>query len=136
MGDNSINYIKEKEFCRKWISLLERIDSDASLKNRCLNTKSYSDIDKLTKELDFSTFLKEGYESGIVVKDYRSIMPEEYENIIFNPDDDFIEKLSELEIIACIAWHFRCDHFTEGFLLTESFPNGSLLKLFKALLKN
>ena len=49
--------------------------------------------------------------------------------------DEFINSLSELEIIACIAWLFRCDHWDNGFLISEVFVNGTLLKYFQALLK-
>ena len=129
-------YLKEKEFCKKWLPLLERIINNEILKNRCKAYNAYissKENNKLEKELEFSTFLEEGYESGIVIKNYQEVMKEK--ELIYQPTDEFINSLSELEIIACIAWLFRCDHWDNGFLISEVFVNGTLLKYFQALLK-
>lgn len=130
------NHSKEKEFCKKWLPMLERVDSDESLKERCKAYNAYipSERDnKLELEFRFHMFLEEAYDSGIVIGSYSVIIEESEE--IWKPTDGFIDKLSEIEIIASIAWHFRRDHFNEGSLINESIPDGSLLKLFKALLK-
>ena len=127
-------YKKEKDYCKKWISLLEKIENDSALKERCKAYSAYvpTDDEKLAADIEFGKFLEEGYESGIVISDYRSVI--EDEEAVFKASEEFINSLSEKGIIACIAWHFRRDHFCEGSLINESFTDGSLLKLFKALL--
>ncbi len=78
--------------------------------------------------------MEEAYESGIVVSNYAKFT-EDKEEIVSNPDDGFIDTLSKEEIMSCIAWHFRRDHFVEGSLINESFVDGSLLSLFKFFIK-
>ena len=94
-------YMKEREFCKKWLPLLEKIDSDEALKNRCKAYSAYLGSDELTKELHFSEFLKEAYESGIVTTNYQEVIKEN--EMIYHPTDEFINNLSKTQIIACIA---------------------------------
>ena len=124
-----------KQFIKKWLPLLEKINKDESLKERCKNYNAYipcDENDRLLDELQFLLFLKEAYDSEIVRPDYLSF-GEDMQKEIFHPSDDFINSLSELNIIRCITWHFRADHFDNGFLICSSFASGALLKYFKAL---
>ena len=127
---------KEKEFCEKWLPMLERVEQDKVLKERCRSYNAYipsDEGDALTSELQFHMFLEEAYESGIVRSDYRTFGNEE-QKTIFNPTNDFINELSTINIIRCIAWHFRADHFDNGSLIHESIAGGALYKYFKTLL--
>ena len=128
-------YQKEKDFVRKYLPLLIRIDEDESLKDRCRKYNAYissKEADELLEELDFYNFLKEAYESNIVFNGYNEF---EEDPLIFDPTDEFISKLDEHQIICCISYLFREDHWSNGSLIQERFTNGSLLKYFKALLK-
>lgn len=131
------DFEREKDFCRKWVSMLESIQKDPKLKMRCEKYNGYihsEEDEKLRKQLSFDSFLEEGYDSGIVRQDYRKF-GEDIQEAIFEPTDEFVEKLSEVDLIRCIAWHFRADHFDNGCLISDSLASGSLLKYFKALLK-
>ncbi len=124
------------EFIDKWIPLLEKIDNDESLKSRCrkydaYGTFQYRDTTAIEEELHFWSFWDEADKSGIVVTDYVSFT-EGKEELVFNPTDEFIQSLSLDNVLRCIACHFREERWREGFLIKESFTNGSLLKLFKA----
>ena len=124
------------EFIDKWIPLLEKIDNDESLKSRCRKYDSYGtfharDSTQIEEELHFWSFWDEADKSGIVVTDYKSFT-EGKEELVFNPTDEFIQSLSLDNVLRCIACHFREERWREGFLIKESFTNGSLLKFFKA----
>lgn len=131
-----VKYLKQIEYCHKWLPTLERIISDKSLNDKCRRYNSYSPSkleEEVVDELDYFSFLKEGYDSGIVPNDYLSFGEDKQEEI-FNPSDDFINSLSTENIIRCIGWHFRCDHFDNGSLINQSLASGVLLKYFRALL--
>ena len=122
-------------YINKWLPLLERIDSDVEFKERCKTFDAYltsEDNDNLLKDLDFYSFNDEAYESGIVISAYNNYTDKLGEDNVHEPSDEFISKLSLVEIVACIAWHFRADHWDNGSLIHESFASGALLKLFKA----
>ena len=122
-------------YIKKWTPLLERIQSDESLKERCRDYNAYipsPEHDSLLEELDFYNFLKEAYDSGVVVSFYNAFTDGK-EEMVRNPTSEFIKGLSENDILCCIAYHFRRDHFSEGSLINESFVDGSLLMYFRAL---
>lgn len=84
------------EFINKWIPLLETIEKDETLKNRCKKYNAYipsEDDESLLEELHFYDFLQEGYNSGIVVQDYTSFSDGK-EELIDCPTDGFIKNLS------------------------------------------
>lgn len=128
---------KQKEFVIKWLPMLERVQQDDSLKAQCKSYDAYSpsvDCEKIVEEIKFHSFLEEAYDSGIVVSNYNEFTDEK-EEMVSNSTDEFINSLSENEIMSCIAWHFRRDHWIEGSLISESFVNGSLVRLFRAFAK-
>ena len=126
-----------KEFCSKWLPMLEKVETNESLKEKCRVYSAFvpsKQDNEVSSEIKFHMFLEEAYDSGIVVTNYGEIVQNFNEEIVSEPTDDFIAGLSEQGIIGCIAWHFRRDHFSEGSLINESIANGSLLKYFKALI--
>lgn len=128
---------KQKEFVIKWLPMLERVQMDDSLIAHCKSYDAYSpsvDCDKTVEELKFHSFLEEAYDSGIVVSNYNEFTDGK-EELVSSSTDAFINGLSENEIMSCIAWHFRRDHWIEGSLINESFVDGSLLRLFRAFTK-
>lgn len=81
-------------------------------------------------------FMEEAYDCGMIPSHYSSdietILPwEEAGRPIMNPTPEFLAPLSSRQILACIAYHFRADHFCEGSLTEESIPSGSLLLLVR-----
>lgn len=130
------NFDKTKvfQFINKWMPLLEKVEKDESLKNRCKKFNAYipsKEGDALIEELQFSSFLEEAYDSGIVVQDYWSFT-ESKEELVIHPTDVFVKSLSLDNLLRCIAYHFRNDHFSNGSLVCESIADGSLLKFLKA----
>ena len=46
-----------------------------------------------------------------------------------------INSLLPEQILACVAWHFRRDHFSEGSLISESIAEGHMLSLLSTYLE-
>lgn len=128
--------MNEKEYCKKWLPLLKKISGDIALKKRCKEYNAYllNDPD-LLEELDFYTFLDEAYSSNLVISNYLEFAEKFDQKLIMNPTDEFISKLSEKELLACIAYHFRNDHWDNGALISNSFTSGALEKYFEALIR-
>ena len=82
-----------------------------------------------------SNFMHEAYNVDLVIHDYRTVIEESKldERLVSCPTDAFVKQLNDKQIIACIAWHFRRDHFSEGSLISDSIGNGALLRYFEAL---
>lgn len=81
-------------------------------------------------------FMKEGYESGVVIGNYGEILETVNKDQIFhNPTKEWAMTLNKKQIIACVAYHFRADHFDNGSLMCESVGEGKLLPLFEAYLE-
>ena len=49
------------------------------------------------------------------------------EEMITEPTDEFIAGLTDEQLLACITYHFRQDHFCNGSLTCESIAGGHLL---------
>lgn len=128
----------QKLFCLRYIQLLQTIDWDDELKNWC---KNYSFYDELVThkglERMLYEFMTEAYDSNIVIHGYDQIISDSEldEKLVSDPDEEFLNSLNKKQLLACIAWHFRRDHFAEGSLIRESVAEGILLKYLKALLK-
>ena len=126
---------KRSAFCEKYIPLLQEIEDTKELKDWCKSYSAYTagePTEKLSKAL--YEFGNDAYESGIVIKGYDWILEgaglsnEEVDDI----SEEVLKKLSANVILACIAWHFRCDHFSEGYLIHHSVAEGYMLKMLKA----
>lgn len=128
---------RQKEFCRKYYMLLRAIYEDAELKKWCNDYSVYAPVTEHNglEHILYSVFMQEAYDENLVIHNYREVIDEGGldERLISDPTDEFIEQLNEQQIIACIAWHFRRDHFSEGSLISDSIGNGRLLQYFEAL---
>ena len=51
---------------------------------------------------------------------------------VAKPTEEILNRLTTEQIVGCIAWHFRRDHFSEGSLISDSIANGYMLMLLKA----
>ena len=50
------------------------------------------------------------------------------------PTKEWLDTLTEKQILAVIAWHFRRDHFSEGSWIADSVADGHMAVLVDALL--
>ena len=127
----------QKLFCLRYVQLLQTIEWDDELKDWCRKysfyekTVTHQGLERMLHEL-----MSEAYASNIVIHDYARIIKDSKfdQQLISDPSEEFISSLNKKQILACIAWHFRRDHFSEGSLISESIAEGILLKYLKALL--
>ena len=86
--------------------------------------------------LIYKEFMYEARDSGIVIKDYRDVIEEGGldEDKVYEPDAEFVAGLTKMQIIACIAYHFRADYFNNGSLLNPAVAGGYMLNLVKGFL--
>ncbi len=132
--------IREKayQWCRKYEMLFRVISVEEDLRNSLSHYSAYSapkehlGIYPILREC-----MKEAYEAGVVVPDYREIIEETgIENgMLQNPGEAWANSLTEDQILACIAWHFRRDHFCEGSWIAESVADGHMLVFVQSYLK-
>jgi len=125
---------ERKSFCDKYIPLLELIDQDEELKEACKNHSVYKNDDQhpaLIRYL-YDHFMHEAYDADIVIRNYRDLV-EENNSIdwVAEPTEEQLKELDQKHVLACIAWHFRRDHFSEGSLIADSIANGYMLLMLK-----
>ena len=127
-------------WCERYEHVLELIATDRELSEWCQHGGYWgkgSSSHSVLSSLVYGSFMHEAYECGMIPKSYtedvETIVPwKEAGKLIMNPRPDFLAPLTSRQVLACIAYHFRADHFDNGSLLEESLPNGSLLQLVKA----
>lgn len=113
------------------------IEDDPELKEACSKYSAYSTPEKhqsLSNYL-YRVFMKDAYLADMVIQDYREVVEAVLTSEqVSNPTEEMINPLTANQILGCIAWHFRCDHFCEGSLVSDSIANGYMLLLMKAYL--
>ena len=116
---------------RKYIPVLTMIDNDEELKRACREYSAYAPADGTHSSVTlylYREFMQEAYDSNIVIHNYSEITDEcGTKEEIARPTQMFLESLSAEQILACIAWHFRRDHFVEGSLVRHSIGEGYML---------
>ncbi len=82
------------------------------------------------------TCMHEAYESGVVITDYREVIEDAglHACDVSEPSKEWLASLTEKQILAVIAWHFRRDHFSEGSWISDSVAEGHMAVLTDALL--
>lgn len=80
-------------------------------------------------------FMQETYRNGLVITNYRQIMDEHelVEDDVIRAEKEWVARLSIQETAACLAYHFRLDHFQEGSLIREGIADGRILRLIERL---
>lgn len=135
---DTADYAKQKEFCKKYCMLLRAVYEDTELRNWCRQFSVHIPVTehKGLKNLLYFVFTKEAYAANLVIPGYREVIKaaDLDEKLVSSPSPAFIGQLTEEQIIACIAWHFRMDHFSEGSLIKASIGEGKLLAYFEALI--
>jgi hypothetical protein len=77
--------------------------------------------------------MKEAYKQGIVVQNYREVVEEAgMQDKVAEPTEEELKTLSAEQVLGCIAWHFRRDHFSNGSLIDSSIAEGHMLRMLKA----
>lgn len=138
MIQKAIETIKKPEksllFCDKYIGFLQMIDNDEDLKQWCKDYSAYSRPESHYSlgEYIYHDFMKDAYEYDLVVNDYRELVEKanalEWVN---HPTDEQLSHLDAEQLLGCIAYHFRMDHFCEGSLVNTSIGEGYMLKMLK-----
>ena len=78
----------------------------------------------------------EAYDSNVVITDYGQIVEDGKlpDRDLAQPTKEWLDTLTEKQILAVIAWHFRRDHFSEGSWIADSVADGHMAVLVDALL--
>lgn len=86
---------------------------------------------------DIERFIEETYKNGVVIGNYHEIMKSLNlnERQIVKAEKAWIDTLSLYGAVACLAYHFRRDHFCEGSLINDSVANGCVLRLMERIYK-
>ena len=84
-------------------------------------------------DLLYESFTKDAYDTQMVIYNYWEVVESAYlEKIVNEPSEEMLKGLTEEQILGCIAWHFRADHFNNGSLINHSIAKGYMLKMLKA----
>ena len=137
VDEGNSDYSRQKEFCRKYEMLLKAIYEDEELRKWCNDYSVYVPVtEHVGLKNILNDFMDEAYDVNLVVHNYGEIVSESKldERLVADPNNRFIEQLNEQQVVACIAWHFRRDHFSEGSLISDSIGNGILLRYFESLI--
>ena len=118
------------------LKLLEQIETSEEKKLWCRRYSVYSrSPGQKTLSRDLHDFVDRTYQAGLVIQNYHEVIQKwglEERNISI-ADPGWLETQPYLCVLACIAWHFRRDHFCEGSLISQSIAEGVLLRLFRRL---
>ena len=118
------------------IDLLEQIENSQEKKAWCHHYSVYSSNPGQEELLhDLNVFVDRAYEKGLVISNYQEIIRrwQLEERSIADADPVWLETQPYLCVLACIAWHFRRDHFCEGALINQSIADGIMLRLLRRL---
>ena len=124
------------EFLNWAINLLEKIENSPEKKAWCHHYSVYSSNpgqEELSQDLD--NFMTGAYENGLVITNCYDVLQRWSldERSVAAADPAWLETQPCLCVLACIAWHFRRDHFSEGSLISESIAEGAMLRLLRRL---
>lgn len=123
-------------FLEQSIALLEGIEASPEKLEWCRRYSVYATNpgqDELAQSLH--NFMEQAYENGLVIANYHQVI-QQYnldEAFIVNADSCWLKGQSYLPTLACIAYHFRRDHFSEGSLISESIASGAMLRILRHL---
>ena len=118
------------------IDLLEQIEDSPEKNAWCHHYSVYSSNPGQEELLrDLNTFEDRAYGEGLVISNYQEVLRrwQLEERSIADADPVWLETQPYLCVLACIAWHFRRDHFCEGALINQSIADGIMLRLLRRL---
>lgn len=123
-------------FLEQAISLLKEIEEFPEKLEWCKQYSVYitnSGQDELVQSLH--AFMEQAYINGLVITNYHQVIQEYHldEVDIITVTPDWLKVQPYLPTLACIAYHFRRDHFSEGSLISESIASGAMLRMLRHL---
>ena len=118
------------------IGLLEEIEASSEKQEWCRAYSVYSSNpgqEALARNL--RSFTAGAYANGLVISNYQEVLQRWNleEQSVAAADPAWLETQPYLCVLACIAWHFRRDHFCEGALISKSVAEGVMLRLLRRL---
>lgn len=125
---------QRQAFCIKYIPVLQMIEDDPDLKDACRNHSIYKTDDSHKSLIDYlyHYFMEEAYRKDMVVQNYSELVETgRMKEKVAKPTQDDLEALSAEQVLGCIAWHFRRDHFNNGSLIADSIAEGHMLRMLK-----
>ena len=126
---------QQRDFCIKYIPILEMIDTDPSLKEACAKHSAYAKDEKHGSLINYlyQYFMKDAYKKGIVVPNYDNLVEKAgMQGKVDKPTDEELKALSPDQLLGCMAWHFRRDYFSNGSLISQSIAEGHMLRMMRA----
>lgn len=118
------------------IALLEEIEASPEKLEWCKQYSVYSlNLGQEALDHSFHAFVEQAYTNGLVITNYHQVI-RQYdldEASIIDADPFWLKGLTYLPTLACIAYHFRRDHFCEGSLISESIASGAMLRMLQHL---
>ena len=124
----------KREFCRKYIPVLQMIEDDSDLREACRDHSGYKADDKHKSLIDYlyHSFMEEAYRKDIVVHNYSELVESGgMKDKVAAPAEEDLMALSAEQVLGCISWHFRRDHFDNGSLIHSSIADGHMLRMLK-----
>lgn len=121
-------------FCDKYISVLQMIENDQDLKHACDAHSVYTEDKEHPALISYlyDQFMHEAYDANIVIHNYGELIEDNrIREWVGNPTEEKLMALDSEHVLACIAWHFRADHFNEGSLISHSIARGHMLRMLK-----
>lgn len=145
VGENTLKEIVGEEtipesvfkWCRKYSVLFHLIYEDEELKSFLQDFNVYNPPQGhkgLYKVLD--ECFHEAYSDEVVITNYGQVIEEGKisERDLVRPSAEWVSSITEKQVLAVIAWHFRRDHFSEGSWISDSVSNGHMMVLVDGLL--
>ena len=126
--------LNRREFCEKYIPILQMIEDDPDLIAACRDHSIYRPDARHGSLIDFlyHSFMEEAYRKDIVVRNYSDLVEAAGMNDkVAAPAEEDLRALSSEELLGCIAWHFRRDYFDNGSLIHSSIAQGHMLRMLK-----
>ena len=141
-GDDNVDFSdirdpakkRRLDFCAKYIPLLQKIEDDPELKAACREYSVYKKNNKHQELIDhiYESFMKDAYRNDMVVHNYGNLVEAAgMDKKVHAPEEQNLRALTAEQVLGCIAWHFRCDHFDNGSLVNESIAEGHMLRMMK-----
>ena len=118
------------------IQLLREIAASDTKRDWCASYSVYAaceDIYDLKRRID--QFIKDTYHNGLIITNYWDVIEQidPKEEKVCIASGEWVNTLSLESAAACLAYHFRRDHFCEGSLISKSIAEGCILRLMERL---
>ena len=128
-----------RDWCRKYISLLEQVEADPAVKNWCRREYSaYQATAPEWREWERKLYdiMHGAYEAGVVSPEYREIL--ERNHISFQQaeqaEKEFLSSLTLEGLRGVLAIIIRADYGSNGYFISRTVGEGRLLRAVRVYL--